>query len=284
MFSAQIHLDYGETIPPGPLAPPPPPQGQPSHNEQLFLAQKCSMYFASDLFPVAAPRRRPLCHNLPLQTASSKSVAFSGERFDQTDLDVLLALAALSRTSGMAPGAPFRVSLPDVLGQLGWPQGKREAKRLLDCLHRLELARLSIRNLRYSYHTSLVSKVLFDHRKADLVAALDDTIQSTLLRSDRFPSFLRERREIGESALAKWLHGMAWAIPGAFCVESERLYRLSGLSGEMTPDDLFVRASAELRRLADRGFIAHFERLDPNRLVITYRAERRTFDRCGMIL
>ena len=284
MFSAQAPLDYGEAMTPGPLPPALPPHGQPSPNERLFLAQKCSLYLASDLFPVAGPKRSRLCHNLPLQTASSKSLTFSGERFDQTDLDVLLALTALSRTSGMSAGTPFRTNLPEVLGQLGWPQGKRDAKRLLDSLHRLECARLLIRNPRYSYHTTLVGKVLLDHRKADLVVALDDAVQSALLRSDRFPSLLRERREIGDAPLAKWLHGMAWAIPGAFCVEIERLQRLSGLSGEMTPDDFFVRATAELRRLADRGFVAHFERIGPSRLHIAYRTERQTLGRCGMIL
>lgn len=256
-------------------------ESEPRPREQRFLLQKPALYLGSDLFSVVESRGHKAVSRRPLQTISSKRVLFSGERLDQSDLDILLVLLARARESGVRPGEAFRMGAAEILKPIRRRTDKQGRAWLKKRLFRLEAGRLMVHDSRFSYATQLISKFLYDHEEHDVVAVMDRELQKAFT-TDRLPQLVRERSCLGADSFAKWLHALAWSMEQPFSVSPEGLFRLCGLPVAKRP--AFAGAlDHALECLGELGCLAA-ERLPSGSLVLRHvsaQSERGTCRLCG---
>lgn len=228
MYSPLPLFDDPAALLGGPLSAPIRRHGEPKPHERQIFRQKPLAFLVSDLFPAKTLRRRAHMREMPVNTMSrSKQTIFWGERFDQTDLDVLLVMLNRAVQARVSPGEPFRMHVADILTPLDRRANKQCRAWLKRCLFRLETGRIVIRSHRFSFATQLISKFLYDHQEHEVVAVLDHDLHRGFA-TERLPWLVRERMDL-DDPLAKWLHGLAWAMAGPFRADNDCLFRLSGL-------------------------------------------------------
>jgi hypothetical protein len=92
--------------------------------------------FRSALFPALNNKKsRRFVQNHKIYSVSGLDVTFTGQQFDQTDLDVYLEILNLAKAVPL--GQPVRFSAYSLLKALGWATGGKDHKRLHSHLIRL---------------------------------------------------------------------------------------------------------------------------------------------------
>lgn len=202
--------------------------------ERCFLRRAPDLFLASGLFlagqtGAAHVRQRRNVDCVTVETlCADKTLRFSGETLDQSDLDALLACLATCLEQGGPTNDFWRASPELALKRLGRRADRAGALAFVKSLTRLEAARIEVRGERYRCSARLITRLLLDTADKTALVEFDSGLLAYFLGRPGLATLLRQRRELGRDGLAKWLLGAGWATSGCFAVDLDRLKRLCG--------------------------------------------------------
>lgn len=183
------------------------------------------------LFPAADHKlERPYLEDEALFSVGSLRVTFTGKRFDQSDLDVLLAIIDTGSRSSL--GNEFEFSAYSVLKALGKPTGGKQYKWLHAALIRLNSGTIEVRDKRRLFFGSLIEGGFGDQEAREYTVRINPRL-GPLFGLDQWSQVDRnQRRALGKNGTAKALHGYysSHAKPGAH--KYETLARVAGLRSD----------------------------------------------------
>ncbi len=190
-----------------------------------FRVQRLGTYFLSDLFSAEYMTDSEFVHKRRLTVlCRNKHLFFTGNQFDQWDLDVLLYCI---RHSPMRDGCPERCQVEpgELLHAQNRNNSKKNRERVFTSLQRLPSAFISIRGDGYQYTTRLMDRVLVDVRRELCLVEVNGDV-ATAFRKNGLEKIVRERLQLGSNGLAKWLHGATQVFQGGFAADLKSLYDL----------------------------------------------------------
>jgi hypothetical protein len=180
------------------------------------------------LFPareVSAPRR--FVKRAPIFAVEGIQVTFTGEEFDQTDLDVLLGILAIG--AYMPLGQTFTFSAHSLLKLLGKSTGGHDHDWLHGVITRLCGGIVDVRHNRKRFFNSFFNGGLKNENTGLYTIAIDPKL-IVLFGCDMWSKIDRAQRDaLGRNGTAKALHGYysSHAKPGAHHIET--LAKIAGL-------------------------------------------------------
>ncbi|MGV0950941.1 MAG: plasmid replication initiator TrfA [Azonexus sp.] len=213
--------------------------------------------FRSALFPALNNKQtRKFIKDKALFSVSGIEVIFTGEQFDQADLDVYLEL--LNRAKPLPLGTPIKFSAHSLLKDLGRNTGNSDHKWLHSVLVRLRGGTVDMTDHKKRYFGGLIEGGFKD----ELTKQYEITINpkfAVLFGFGMWAAIDRDqRRTLSRNATAKALHAYysSHAAPGPHRYDT--LAQIAGLTGP-NPRKLkasIIKAHAELERV---GFLASYE-------------------------
>ena len=163
-------------------------------------------FLRSALFPALDLKKsRPLLHKQQLCTVGTLEVRFSGERFDQGDLDVLSGILDISTRSDM--GNVFRFSAYSLLKSLGKQTDGRRYKWLRDSVDRLFAGSVWVRDKRTKqrFFGHLIEGGIEDESTMTYAVRVNPEL-GVLFGFDAWSRISRAQRRVLRNATAKALH------------------------------------------------------------------------------
>lgn len=187
-------------------------------------------FLRSALFRAIRKKERPYVKHEQLIGTEGIEIFYSGERLDQTDLDVWQGVVHAAR--GQELGSKCRITSYALLKILGKTDSGKNRESLHEQIRRLRAATIELKHGRYVYIGGLVGEACKDNETKEWLIELNPKL-STLFGSDQFT--LLEwcvRRALNKKPLALWLHGFYSSHARPFPIKMETLLKLSGSESE----------------------------------------------------
>jgi hypothetical protein len=207
------------------------------------------------LFSVS--QRRTWSERELLATVEGIEIRFTGQRFNQTDLDVWEMLVHLARMQPVGDRVDFTAHA--MLKALGRGTGKSQHKQLADEIVRLRAgtAEISWTGVQKSIVGGLVAKAYRDDESGRYIVMLDQDIHS-LYENGYSQVDWGQRQALGNNNLSKWLHGFyaSHAKPYPYKVQT-----LKDLCGSNSKDlrDFRRMLKAALADLVEVGLLTSWD-------------------------
>lgn len=213
--------------------------------------------FRSALFPALNNKQgRKFLKEQKLYSVGGLEVMFTGEQFDQTDLDVYLEI--LNFAKGMPLGQPVRFSAYAMLKVLGRCTGKSDHKWLHAVLVRLRSGTVELLTGKARYFGGLIESGFKDEISKHYEVTLNPNY-AVLFGFGMWSAIDREqRRALVQNSTAKALHAYYSTHISPSLHRYETLASIVGLGGKNRRDvkASLIRAHEELKRI---GFLLDYE-------------------------
>lgn len=211
-------------------SPKPPPRSE--HATQLPLFKEAyavpNAILRAALFPareVSAPRR--FFEKAPIFAVDGIQVTFTGQEFDQTDLDVLLGILEIGHYTPL--GQSFTFSAHALLQRIGKTTGGHDHEWLHDVITRLRGGTVDIRHQRLRFFGGFFNDGVKDKVTGQYTVSVNPKL-ILLFGCDMWSKIDRAQRDaLGRNTTAKALHGYysSHAKPGKHQIET--LAQIAGL-------------------------------------------------------
>ena len=192
-------------------------------------------FLRAALFPVLDSKRpRQFVKKLPVFAVGDLEVTFTGEQFDQGDLDVLAGILEIG--SPVELGNEFRFSSYQLLKLLGKPTGGKEYAWLHETLIRLNGGTVEVKKKRRLFFGSFIEGGFEDKAAKEYSVRINPKL-GVLFGFDMWSQVDREqRRALGRNGTAKALHGYysSHVEPGPHRYET--LAAIAGLQNKQKAD------------------------------------------------
>lgn len=183
-------------------------------------------FLRSALFAALPMGQRPNMSNQVIAAANGIEILFTGERFDQGELEVFENLLHLSRTQNL--GSVCRFTAYGLLKMQGLPDSGKNRETLGERIARLVTGTLTIRQGCRKYIGHLVSFAAKDEITREWAVQLDPNL-CHLFEKDQFSQVgWAVRQELARHPLAQWLHGFFSSHAKPHPMRMETLLTLSG--------------------------------------------------------
>lgn len=253
---------------------------EPRPQRASFRIQRLGTYFVSNLFTAEYMAAAKFVHEKQLVTlCRGKELFFTGERFSQWDLDVMLHCVLNTPRREISDGQ-FRLNPVELLHSLNMRNSLANRQRVFESLHRLHTGVLDIRGRDYQYMTRLMNRVLVDSRRTMCLVEINEDVAACFKHSG-VPSQMHCRRQLGRNGLAKWIHGATMVFKGGFTAQMSSLYDMCHTTARQKRNFPAALGKA-LALMEDSGCIKHWE-IRGSRVWITAGSNREHQDTCGMI-
>jgi hypothetical protein len=246
-----------------------------------FRQQKLGLYLLSNLFSASFMGTSRFVKDKRLVSlARDKTVTFSGDTFDQWDLDVLLHCAARTIDSRDGTGK-IQVDPAALLRDARLRNFEENRDQVYASLFRLHTGSLCIEGKGYRYMTRLIDRVLLDQSKERcLVEVNGDVVNS--LRCERDLRFtLESRLGFKRCGLAKWLHGAVLVFKGGFKADMNSLHMLCGTSNRSRY--IFPKLVGKALAAMEQGGLVGSWQIDGRKVMVLPRNRERSDTACGFI-
>ena len=213
--------------------------------------------FRSALFPALNNKqKRKFIKEYKVYSISGLEVIFTGEQFDQTDLDVYLEILNLAKTVPL--GQPVRFSAYSMLKALKWGVGGSQHKRLHSVLVRLCGGVIDANDHTARYFGQLIFGGIRDEITHDYEITINPNF-AKLFGFGLWSSIdLDQRRQLARNSTAKSLHAYysTHAAPGLHRYDT--LASIAGLDNKNRREmkASLIRAHEELKRV---GFLVSYD-------------------------
>ena len=247
-----------------------------------FRRQKLGIYLLSNLFAASFMGNSSFVRDKRLVgLARDKAISYTGETFDQWDLDVLLHCAMRTATTQNGIGK-INVEPEKLLQDMQLRNFEENRSRVYSSLFRLHTGSLLIEGNGYRYMTRLIDRVLLDQSKGRCLVEVNGDVVNALRCERNLRLTLDRRYDYKRCGLAKWLHGVAMVFKGGFKADVNSLHLLSGSSNRsryIFPN--LLRKALDM--MGENGVIDAWQ-LDGNKLMVFPRDRRRQDSACGFIV
>lgn len=192
-------------------------------------------FLRSALFPGGeAKKPRPFVEKMPVFAVGDLRVTFTGQQFDQGDLDVLSGILEIGSSVGL--GNEFRFSVYELLRKLDKPTGGKQYQWVHDTLIRLNGGTVEIRGKRGLFFGSFIEGGFGDSVAREYTVRVNPRL-GVLFGLDMWSQVDREQRKaLSRNTTAKALHCYysSHADPGAHRYDT--LAKVAGLRGKQKAD------------------------------------------------
>lgn len=251
----------------------------PSSPKASFRIQRLGSYLVSNLFAAEYMAESEFVHEQRLVTlCRGKKMFFTGARFDQWDLDVLLYCALTAPVKNGKP-VQFQFSPVDLLRALNLRNSPSNRDRVFTSLLRLHTGVIDIRGSDYRYMTRLMNRVLVDAAQERCLVEINEDVTASFRMGDA-PLQLRDRRALGRNGLAKWLHGVVMVFTGGFTSDIEGLHSLCRPAANPAPR-FAAGLEGALDLLEDIG-VVESRRIDGSRVRVVAGTAPASNATCGV--
>lgn len=213
--------------------------------------------FRSALFPALNNKLgRKFLKEQKLYAMGGVEVRFTGEQFDQSDLDVYLEI--LNFAKGIPLGQPIKFSAYAMLKALGWATGGKDHKRLHSHLTRLCGGVVDVTDHKARYFGQLLFGGIRDEISLNYEITLNPNY-AVLFGFGLWSVIDREqRRALERNSTAKVLHAYYSTHTGPSLHRYETLAGVAGLEGKnkTAVKNSLIRAHEEIKRI---GFLLNYE-------------------------
>lgn len=242
--------------------PPPEPPRSSEPPQQLPVFQEAfaipNAILRAALFPardVTAPRR--FLEKAPIFAVDGIRITFTGQEFDQTDLDVLLGIIEIG--TYIPVGQKFTFSAHALLKLLGKATGGHDHDWLHSVITRLCGGIVDIRHNRRRFFNSFFNGGVKDETTGHYTIAIDPKL-IILFGCDMWSKIDREQRAaLGRNGTAKALHGYysSHAKPGKHHIDT--LAQIAGLqSKQRAMRKRYVLKAHEALKAKECGFLKDY--------------------------
>lgn len=246
-----------------------------------FRQQKLGIYLLSDLFSSSFMGNSRFVRDRRLiSLARDKTVSFTGETFDQWDLDVLMH-CALRTVLSREGGGKIQIEPAEMLRDMGLRNYEENRDRVYTSLFRLHTGSLLIEGKGYSYMTRLIDRVLLDRSKDQCLVEVNGDVVNSLRYERNLRMTVENRFSFKRNGLAKWLYGAVRVFKGGFKADIDCLHVLCGASNRnryIFPQML----GKALDAMEKRGVVESWE-LDVRQLMVFPSTRQRSDAACGFI-
>jgi len=235
-----------------------------------FEGHGLPVYLASGLFR-AGTRRREIRERMPLAFPDAPDTRgprlrarFSGERFDQDDLDVFLACVELA----LADGGTARFNANALLHRLERRVSPQARHCLAASLWRMEAGRLELADGSRNTCVRLFSTVLVDHLGGACRVGVHSEVLGVFRAYPGLAALIRDRLRLKGRPMVQWLLGFLRVFPEDCLLDPLKLGGLcGGPAGARRP--FAARVHESLKYLADMGYLAGLSIRPDGRALIT---------------
>ena len=206
----------------------------------------------SALFGAIRKGRRRYLKAEQIAAVDGIEIRYTGERLDQGDLDVWLAVLHAMRCQDL--GSLCRVTSYALLKLMGKTDTGGNRATLHERIMRLRANAVEVRQGRYTYIGGLIAWAAKDEVTQEWVIELDPCLRA-LFAPDQFTQLQwAVRHELDGHQLAQWLHGFYSSHAKPHPIKIETLHRLCGSDATLMSDfaktlrkalDAVVAASAK---------------------------------------
>lgn len=246
-----------------------------------FRRQKMGIYLLSDLFSASFMGRSRFVRDRRLVgLTSDKRVHFTGETFDQWDLDVLLH-CVLRTLAERGEVGKIQVEAGRLLRDMGLRNFEENRERVYSSLFRLHTGSLLIEGDGYRHMTRLVDRVLFDQSKSRCLVEVNGDVVDSLRHVHNLRMNVEGRLGFRRNGLAKWLHGAVVVFRGGFRADIDSLHSLCGASRRnryIFPQMLWKA----LETMESNGAIG-FWQIEGRRVTVQPNCRQENDSACGFI-
>lgn len=246
-----------------------------------FRQQRIDTYLLSNLFAATYMGRSRFVKDKGLVGLSrDKIVSFTGETFDQWDLDVLLHCAMLSTAVGDTAGK-VQIDPAVLLRRARLRNSEENREQVYASLFRLHTGSLCIEGKGYRSMTRLLDRVLLDQNKERCLVEVNRDLVNALRGARSLHRGVEGRFALRRNGLAKWLHGVVMVFAGGFKADIPSLHTLCGLSNRSRY--LFpTLLEKALGGMEECGVVDSW-RVEGRRVVVLPRNRQRPDAACGFI-
>ena len=187
--------------------------------------------FRSALFPALHPTRkenRPFLKNEKIFCVAGLKIIFTGEQFDQSDLDVYLEILNTARSFPL--GTPVKFSAYALLKALGLSVGGNDHKRLHEVLIRLCGGVIDITDHNIRYFGSLIEGGFRDEMTLNYEVTINPKFAALFEFGMWSKLNLEKRRALGRNNTAKALYAYYATHINPAAHNFETLANLAGLT------------------------------------------------------
>lgn len=213
--------------------------------------------FRSALFPALNTKQgRRFVQKQKVYSVGGLYVTFTGQQFDQSDLDVYLEI--LNFAKGTPLGQPVKFSAYALLKALGRNTGKSDHEWLHSVLVRLRGGTVEVETSEDSYLGGLVDGAFKDKITKHYEVTLNPKY-ALLFGFGMWSAIdLEQRRALAQKSTAKALHAYYSTHTGPGFHRYETLASIAGLDGKnkTAVKNSLIRAHEELKRI---GFLLDYE-------------------------
>ncbi|WP_041720257.1 hypothetical protein [Pseudodesulfovibrio piezophilus] len=244
-----------------------------------FRTQRLGTYLISDLFRGDYMAPTTFTHNKRLiSLVRGKEIFFTGETFDQWDLDVLLHCVN-NAPANTRQACQIQFSPADLLHSLHLRNNEHNRDQVFASLQRLHTGVIDISGSEYRYMTRLINRVLVDRQQNMCLVEINGDVVTTF-RSGGTPMKLEDRRFLGRNGLGKWLLGATKVFEGGFTAEMLSLQALCGTPTKQK--HCFAnRLTKALDLLAENGRVESWN-MDGDRVQVTTHPLQIRNTACGI--
>ncbi|BCS89773.1 hypothetical protein [Pseudodesulfovibrio sediminis] len=193
-----------------------------------FRQQRLGVYLLSDLFTAGFMSASEFVHDKRLVTlARDKTTTYTGETFDQWDLDVLIHCVT---RSSVVNGHTQKVLIEPgkLLRSMNLRNTEMNQDHVFSSLWRLHTGSIMIIGKGYRYMTRLIDRVLLDEKEGNCLVEVNTDIVSSLKHERNLSLDVETRNYFRRNGLAKWLHGAVMTFKGGFVADTDSLHALCG--------------------------------------------------------
>lgn len=222
-------------------------------------AAPCAV-FRSALFPAMKRQKRPFLKEQPIAAVDGVKITFTGEQFDQSDLDVYLELLHLMKEQPSGTECAF--SAHGLLKSLGRSTGNKDHKWLHSVLIRLRGGTVDMTDHQKRYFGGLVEGGVKD----------EITKHYTLSLNPKFAALFRvawasleheQRRSLRQNPTAKALHAYYSTHAAPTAHRFDTLAKLTGLQNTNRRQlKATIITAHDLLRSEEVGFLSSYEVTD----------------------
>lgn len=215
-----------------------------------------NLVFRSALFPALNNQKRKFVKEQKLYSVGGLEVTFTGEQFDQSDLDVYLEI--LNFAKGVPLGQPVKFSAYAMLKALGRATGNANHKWLHSVLVRLRGGTVEVETSKDSYLGGLVDGAFKDKLTKHYEVTLNPKY-ALLFGFGMWSAIdLEQRRALAQKSTAKALHAYYSTHTGPSLHRYETLAGVAGLENKNSRDvkAKLIKAHEELKQI---GFLLDYE-------------------------
>lgn len=242
----------------------PEPEQKPQATGQLILFPQWAdtrrvtarAVFRSALFPALGRGKRQYIKNQKIFSTRGVDIFFTGEKFDQSDLDVYLEILHILKDQPSGKDCTF--SAYGLLKAIGRPTGNSQHKWLHSVLIRLCGGIVDMTDHKKRYFGSLLEGGIKDEITKHYTIAVNPKFAQLL--KDTWASIEHEaRKQLGKSQTAKALHGYYSTHAAAGAHTFETLAGIAGLTNKTNGRVLKSRLIKAHELMKETGFLKGYE-------------------------